>query len=110
MKKLIILISSLFLIFSYNLQSQEKVETLNRYGSCSEASYCADGYTILGIDRFGNKRGYIYPQREITKEDYKSRVKIYDNQGYDEFGFDREGIDKNNKHYNEIKIMVNTYE
>jgi len=67
---------------------------------------CADGYTTSGIDRFGNKRGYVYSKTEISKESYVSNFKNYDSEGYDEFGFDRNGINKKDKHYNDVKIKV----
>lgn len=108
MKKTIFISTlSIFLMLSYNSESKENTAYIDKYyGQCSETTLCADGYTTLGIDMFGNKRDYIYPKVEISKENYVNKFKSYDLEGYDEFGFDRNGIDKNNKHYNDVKIMV----
>ena len=50
---------------------------------CSETTLCADGYTTTGLDRFGNPRDYVYPQRKVSYEEYLNARRNYDYEGYD---------------------------
>lgn len=77
--------------------------------SCGETVLCADGYTMTGLDRFGNHRDYIYPQRKVSYEEYLNAYKSYDADGYDEYGFDMNQKNKNGIHAKNSEILVNVF-
>lgn len=76
---------------------------------CSDTTLCADGYTKNGLDRFGNTRDYIYPQRILSYNEYKKSYKQYDFNGYDQYGFDRNENNINGVKANKAKILINVF-
>jgi hypothetical protein len=73
---------------------------------CSNNSYCADGYTLNGIDRLGNVRGHNYEKNTISITQYISSDKYYDHKGYDQFGFNRIGNNINGIYFKKIKNIT----
>ena len=113
-KSILLVFLSIFSVHSFSEVEKYEVMIGNErvvfYDSdCSETTLCADGYTTIGLDMFGNPRGYVYPQRKVSYEEYLSTRKLYDYEGYDQYGFGRDRKNKNGIHVKNAEILVNVF-
>lgn len=77
--------------YADNGEVYDNVRSLNSPEGCSETTLCADGYTTLGKDRFGNDRDHVYPPQRVTLSQWVKANKVYSAEGRDQFGLNPTG-------------------